>query len=243
MHKSLQSFEKQSNLCYKTLNLFATWRYIYFFSDAPHLLKTARNCLHHSGFGEKLLRCLWKDGSYLLWEHIAKMWREDAHNQLKLLPKITYNHIHLTPYSKMTVSFAAQVPSQTISKSLECYGSPDTVQTSKFCNMIDIFFDCLNIRHPNEWKRKRKENLKPFTSVVDNRFEWLEEKFLGYLKEWENSIKTGPGNFTKNDRARMFISWQTYLGFQITCHSTIELVKFLLSEGMQYVLTEGFCEF
>ena len=36
-----------------TINLFALDRYIWFFSDAPHLLKTTRNCVYHSG--KKLL--------------------------------------------------------------------------------------------------------------------------------------------------------------------------------------------
>ena len=40
----------------------------------------------------------------------------------------------------------------------------------------------------------------------------------------------------------MFLSWQTYEGFQISVKSTIECTKFLLAEGMQYVLTERFCQ-
>lgn len=40
----------------------------------------------------------------------------------------------------------------------------------------------------------------------------------------------------------MFISWQTYEGFQMTVHSVIEVCKFLLQEGMEYVLTEHFCQ-
>ena len=40
----------------------------------------------------------------------------------------------------------------------------------------------------------------------------------------------------------MFISWQTYEGFQITVHSVIEVCKFLLQGGMKYVLTERFCQ-
>ena len=38
----------------------------------------------------------------------------------------------------------------------------------------------------------------------------------------------------------MFLSWQTYEGFQITTYSVIEATKFLLQEGMEYVLTERF---
>lgn len=40
----------------------------------------------------------------------------------------------------------------------------------------------------------------------------------------------------------MFLSWQTYEGFQLTVQSTIECTKFLLQEGMEYVLTERFCQ-
>ena len=40
----------------------------------------------------------------------------------------------------------------------------------------------------------------------------------------------------------MFISWQTFEGFKITVYSIIECVQFLLSEGMQYVLSERFCQ-
>lgn len=40
----------------------------------------------------------------------------------------------------------------------------------------------------------------------------------------------------------MFLSWATYEGFQLTVQSTIESTKFLLGEGMDYVLTERFCQ-
>ena len=40
----------------------------------------------------------------------------------------------------------------------------------------------------------------------------------------------------------MFISWQTYEGFQIRCKSIPECVSFLLSEGMEFILTESFCQ-
>ena len=42
-----------ADVVHRTINLFALDRYIWFFSDAPHLLKTTRNCVYHSG--KKLL--------------------------------------------------------------------------------------------------------------------------------------------------------------------------------------------
>ena len=44
--KLIKIHEKASGLQYKVLNPFANDdRHIHFFSDPPHLLKTARNCL------------------------------------------------------------------------------------------------------------------------------------------------------------------------------------------------------
>ena len=50
MHKPLDN-NAEDDLCYRTINLYAPQRYIYFFSDAPHLVKTTRNCLYSSGHG------------------------------------------------------------------------------------------------------------------------------------------------------------------------------------------------
>ena len=40
----------------------------------------------------------------------------------------------------------------------------------------------------------------------------------------------------------MFISWQTYEGFQITVNAVIDICKFLLQEGIEYVPTERSCQ-
>ena len=55
-------------------------------------------------------------------------------------------------------------------------------------------------------------------------------------------ISERPGNFSTTARAKMFISWQTFEGFQITVYSIIDVVKFLLKSGVPYVLTERFCQ-
>ena len=48
MHSGLDD-HPDVDAVYKTVNLFAPDRYIYFIADAPHLVKTARNALYHSG--------------------------------------------------------------------------------------------------------------------------------------------------------------------------------------------------
>ena len=48
MH-SLMDDKIDSNITHRTINIFAPRRYIWFFADAPHLMKTTRNCIFHSG--------------------------------------------------------------------------------------------------------------------------------------------------------------------------------------------------
>ena len=38
----------------------------------------------------------------------------------------------------------------------------------------------------------------------------------------------------------MFISWQTYDGIQISAHSVIEATKYLVAQGIEFVLKERF---
>ena len=105
------------DLVHYTTNLFAPSRKIYFFSDAPYLLKTARNCLFNSGSG-KCTRYLRSYGKYMLWEHIAKLYYLDLDFGLHQLPKLTVENIQLKSFAKMKVSFAVQVLSNTVAQAL-----------------------------------------------------------------------------------------------------------------------------
>lgn len=75
---------------------------------------------------------------------------------------------------------------------------------------------------------------------LNGRFQWL-TGFLEYPRKWKDSTEQRPANFTQSARSKMFIAWQSYEGFQITVNAVIDNCKFLLQEGMEYVLTERFC--
>ena len=167
LHKPLDG-DVGTDVCYRAVNIFAPHRFVYFFSDAPHLVKTTRNCLMHSGSG-KCTRYMWNDGQYLLWQHITEIFYQDVDNGLKLLPRLSYEHVNLTPYSVMRVNLAAQVLSASVAAVLKKFGPPETAATAKLCEMVDGFFDCLNVRSTTEHQRKRKPFLDPYTSVDDER--------------------------------------------------------------------------
>ena len=229
-------------IVHATVNLFCPSRKKIFFSDAPHLVKTTRNCLFNSGSGKRT-RNLWNNGKYLPWEHIAKLYFFDLDHGLHQLPKLTMDHIDLKSFSKMKVHLAVQVMSKTVSLALKRYfteGEAD--ETAKLCEMTNDFFNCLNVRSFHEHKRKRNALLAPYRSSTDVRFDWLENVFLKYLSDWFSSTQTRPGMYTPEQRAQMFLSTQTYKGLQITIKSVVQVTKFLLGEGCEGVLTERFCQ-
>lgn len=116
---------------FKVPNIFARDgpRPLFFFSDPPHLLKTVRNCWWNPK------RQLWVNawsyqnvyymyilffehmqynGKSISWKHLEQLYLHDTGQGrevtgLRLIPKLKYEHIYLSSFSKMRVDLAAQV--------------------------------------------------------------------------------------------------------------------------------------
>ena len=239
LHSSLANNLK-CGIVYKTLNVFAMSRFIYFFADSPHLMKTARNCLYSSWYGS-CSRYMWNNGKYLLFRHIADLFYSDQDLCLHTLPKLTLDHIVLTSYSKMKVKLATQLLSRSVMLSLQESGDEEVLETAKFCGLMNDFFDCTNVRSRTEHIRKKNDFIKPYTSPDDERLTWLRNVFLKYLDDWKQQTLDRPGEFNPTARAKMFLSQQTYEGLTIAVYSHIEAIQFLLN-GFQYVLSERFMQ-
>ena len=154
MHNMMDGTDNQ--VVYRTINIYAPERYIWFFADAPHLMKTTRNCVQHSGNGKT--RLMWNNGKDILWSHIYKIAFDETMHGLKLIPKIREEHVRLTSYSRMNVRLAVQVLSESVSNILYEY-YPDAHGTAELCVYMDKFFDCLNVRNRKEGDHKRKDFL------------------------------------------------------------------------------------
>lgn len=110
------------SLVYKVPNPYSSdSRFLYFISDPPHLVKTMQNCFMSMGMFYKYkcivgvhnmpllnYQCNEKD---ILWSHIQSLYEADTASMsgTRLLPKLQYEHISLTSFSKMHVDLAAQV--------------------------------------------------------------------------------------------------------------------------------------
>ena len=196
--------------------------------------------MHQSGYGDRATRLMWNDGKEILWSHIFKLAQDELERDIKLAPKLTMEHVDLNPFSKMNVKLATQVLSQTTANILFNYYPVETHGSAEFCQQMNKFFDCLNVRNQTEFVKQRNENVAPYKDKDDDRLEWLTADFLKYLQDWKKSTENRKGNFSPKDRQKMFLSQQTYEGLQITAKSTVEIARFLLSSGMKFVLTEKF---
>ncbi|XP_053385111.1 uncharacterized protein LOC128550306 [Mercenaria mercenaria] len=225
---------------FKARNIFAPEpRYIYFISDPPHLLKTARNCFSNS-YSHNKTRRMWMDGYDMSWLHIVDLYNEHCSGIYRLCPKLTKQHIDITAFGAMKVRLAAQVLSSTVANALELNYNNRVTETVKFIRHMDKFFDCLNVRNLGEGRKKRNDNILPFTSVDDPRLEYLQTEFLGYFQSWKLSVMNRPGQFTKSERNGMLLSYQTMEGLEITVNSVVSCIKDCLRKGMEFVLTEKF---
>ena len=59
--------------------------------------------------------------------------------------------------------------SESVANALAFYGDPATKETERFVRYFDKFFDCLNVRCCDEYRRRRKPYLAPYTQESDER--------------------------------------------------------------------------
>ena len=233
--KFFQIHDKLNPNLYKIVNPFALEdRYIYFVSDPPHLLKTARNCFSNS-FSHRRTRNLWKNNKYISWMHVVDLYQDYCEGAVfRLCPILTRNHIDLTAFSAMKVNLAAQVFSQTVESALS-YAYRDAVEeTAKFILIMNKWFDLMSTKNLNETRQKRNPELEPFSDVNDIRLDWLENDFLAYFDEWERSVNALP-HLSKKEKSQMLLSKQTF-----TTRAIVECICFMLYHGAQFVLTSHF---
>ena len=107
-----------------------------------------------------------------------------------------------------------------------------TQATAKFCKYF------VNVRHLYGGEIARKDFLAPYESPDDPRFNWLENDFLQYLKEWKDVAETRHENVSSKERENMLISRQTHEGVIMTVKSLIETTRIVLGAGMDFFLPE-----
>jgi hypothetical protein len=67
----------------------------------------------------------------------------------------------------MEVKLAVQVLSKSVAIALRESGKEDVTGTAQFCEMMNGFFDCTNVRSLTEHIRKNNSFIMPYESPVD----------------------------------------------------------------------------
>ena len=148
----------------------------------------------------------------------------------------------LTRFSKIKVKLPVQVFTKSVAIALRETGKEDLTGTAKFCEMLNGFYDRTNVRSLIEHVRKKNAFIKPYETAEDDRLTWLKYVFLKYLESWKQSTLEREGEYTPNERQKMFLSFQTYEGVKIAVYSHIDAIRLLLSNGLRFVLSERFMQ-
>ena len=69
---------------------------------------------------------MWKEGNFILRDHLHKISDDELENGMKLNPKLTINNIQLSSFSCMNVKLAAQTLGATNANILNNYYGPET---------------------------------------------------------------------------------------------------------------------
>ena len=82
---------------------------------------------------------MWNDGKQIIWYNFHRIVNDELKFGLQIAPKLSHEHINLTPYSNMNVRLATQVLSSTDSNILKEYYDNDTQGTSQLCEYICMY--------------------------------------------------------------------------------------------------------
>lgn len=102
-------------------------------------------------------------------------------------------------------------------------------ETITFMENVWKFWSIHDISNLTQHTRGRMEDKAPFQHSRDGRLSWLEEEFPLYLELWK-----------KNAGPKQFLTDETYKALVLTCKSTAGSIRFLLENGLKFVLTRKF---
>jgi len=144
--------------------------------DPPHLFKSVRNNLL------KYVFQIGENNQYVDWKYIQQFYDCDSKQALRLCPKLTMQHMEVTNFSKMKVSYAVQVFSKSVAAGIDTYVSlkalPEAAShTAKFLDMMDKLIDTFNSRSQYAGMLKPHKNAISSNSVhisfLQNALDWV----------------------------------------------------------------------
>ena len=217
-HGFLKEFQILSDGQNRIQNPVDQNRDIFFFADAPHMLKLLRNHLLDKGF------TLTSKGSSV---NLTKGDFEQLlllnGNELKLVPKLSHSHVDVKGIGRQRVRPAAQLLSDSVAKAFTYHFGESYTIRSSFVKLINDWFDIMNSRSVND------------VCPTKNAFGLKIESQLNILNSMDNAMETL--RFSNQQAKITKLPFQK--GIQISIRSLIGLFQQLqkLDTGIKFVMT------
>ena len=192
------------------------------YKDPPHLLKNARNFLERRNVHVPGVP------GVASWNHIVTLHELDTKESLKLIPRVTHQHITGLKFSsRMKVKYAANVLSHSVASALnyllDLGKLPSSASaTSHYCQQINDIFDVLNSSSPRATNIFRRPYKTDGRSAI----------FLQEALDWLKLLKRN-----NSDRKQNFID-----GFIQSINVVLLLSQKLKSMGIPYLSTRNLCQ-
>lgn len=193
--------------------------------DPCHVLKNVRN-----QFLERQLT----DGSGVIsGTFVQELYEHQKNMTIKLARNLTRKHVYPTNLEKMNVLCAVQIFSPQVCAALEHLEENSrndpalsafrrASSTVHFMRTMKDWFDMHDTSFGGTGQKA------PIADVDDGRLLWLENDFTCYVKKVQaSSVASGNGAFTG----------ETFQALLFTTKSTVETTRYLLTQGINYVLT------
>lgn len=193
--------------------------------DPCHVLKNVRN-----QFLERQLT----DGSGVIsGTFVQQLYEHQKNMTIKLARNLTRKHVYPTNLEKMNVLRAVQIFSPQVCAALEHLEENSrndpalsafrrASSTVHFMRTMKDWFDMHDTSFGGTGQKA------PIADVDDGRLLWLENDFTCYVKKVQaSSVASGKGAFTD----------ETFEALLFTTKSTVETTRYLLTQGINYVLT------
>ena len=104
-------------------------------------------------------------------------------------------------------------------------------KTIDFMEKIYRWFTLHNVHNKTQHIHKNNPDTMHYFSISDDRLTWLETEFITYPNKWRVQC---------TNRKIQCLGDETFDALVLTTSSTVLSIKYLLNEGVQYVLTRKF---
>lgn len=211
----------------KITHPFNPTRVIFLSSDYTHAFKNARNLM--------VDRTLKINGKIVSFAPIVLLYEKQKHHNLRLVRFLTRKHVAPTNMERMRVRWAYDVFRPEVVAALKLlnhYKIPGFENVHPLIEFLTMFYRWWQIHdvcNTSQYIRFRMADKMPFYGPNDERLIWLETTFLPWLLRWKNGANSN-----------QFLTQETYEAIVLTTKSTIACVRYLLSQGFNFVLTRKF---